>query len=131
MMHAALRREERQCVLDTHRQYFADILAFEQNAQGLRVEAFAAADIAKHLHIGQETHFDALHPLAFASFAAATRGIEGKAAGGESTHARLGCIGVQAANRIPETNVGRGAGARRFANGGLIDLKHPADRLPS
>src|ERR1700733_11321773 len=123
MMHAALRCEERQRVLDAHRQYLADILALEQNAQGLRIEAFAAADIAEHLHIGQETHFDALHALTLASFAAATCGIEGEAARGEATHARLGCIRVEAANGIPESDVGRGTGARRLADRGLIDLE--------
>src|ERR1700722_7150815 len=131
MMHAALRREERQRVLDAHRQYLADILAFEQDTQGLWIEAFAAADIAEHLHVGQETHFDALHALTLASFAAAACGIEGKAARGEATHARLGCIRIEAANGIPESDISRGAGARRFADGGLIDLEHPADRLPA
>src|ERR1700735_5093141 len=104
MMHAALRCEERQRVLDAHRQYLADILALEQNAQGFWIEAFAAADVAQHLHIGQETHFDALHALALASFAAAAGGVEREPAGGESPHARLGCICVEAANGVPKTD---------------------------
>src|ERR1700689_1943508 len=131
MMNAALCREERQRVLSAQRQYLADILALEQDTQGFRIEALTAADIAEHLHIRQETHFNTLHALAFASFAAATRRIEGKAAGGEATHARLGCIREQAANGIPESDVGRGAGPRRLTDGGLIDLEHPADRLPT
>src|SRR5580700_10923096 len=128
MMNAAMRGEERQRILDAHRQYLADILALEQNAQGFRIEALAAADIAEHLHIRQETHFNPLHALAFASFAAAARGIERKAAGREATHARLGCISEQAANGIPESDVGRGTGPRRLTDGGLIHLEHPADR---
>src|ERR1700689_5256181 len=111
MMNAALCREERQRVLDAQRQYLADILALEQDTQGFRIEAFAAAEIAEHLHVRQETHFNALHALALASFAAAACSIEGKAAGSVSTHARLGCIRIQAADRIPEADVGCGAGA--------------------
>src|SRR5258708_31923238 len=129
MMDAANRCEEWQRVFDAHREYLADIPALEQNTQGFRIEAFAAAFVAKHLHIRQETHFDALHSLAFAGLAAAARGIEGKAAGGESTHARLGGIRVQAANGIPESDVCGGARAGGFCDGGLIGLLHSAYRL--
>ena len=131
MVHAALRGEELQRVLDAHRERLADVLALEQNAQGLRIEAPAAADVAQHLHVGQEAHLDALHSLALAGLAAAAGGIERKAAGGEAAHARFGGIRVEAANGIPESDIGGRAGARRLADGSLIDLEHAADRSAS
>src|SRR5258707_7029019 len=131
MMDAANRCEEWQRVFDAHREYLADIPALEQNTQGFRIEAFAAAFVAKHLHIRQETHFNALHSLAFAGRAAAARGVEGKAAGGESTHARLGGVRVEAANGIPESDVCGRTRAGCFADGSLIDLEHAADRMPA
>src|SRR6202000_3260838 len=71
MMDAALRSKELECILHAHGKYFTYILAFEEDAQRFRIEALAAADVAKHLHVRQEAHFDALHSLTFAGLAAA------------------------------------------------------------
>src|SRR5258707_1395307 len=62
--------------------------------QGLGAEAFAAADVAENLDIGQEAHLDALHSLTLAGLAAAAGRIEGKSAGREPPNARFGGIRV-------------------------------------
>src|SRR5882724_4851447 len=131
MVDAALSAKEREGILDAHRENLADVLPLEQNAQGLRIESFAPADVAEHLNIRQETHFDALHSLAVACLAASARGIERETAGGESAHARLGGVGIQSANGVPESNIRCRARAWRLADGRLIDLQHAADGLPS
>src|ERR1700733_15502736 len=129
-MYATLGCEERQRIVDAHGETVAYALALEQDGQGFRIEALAAADIAQHLHVGQEAHLDALHSLAFAGLAAAAGGVEGKPAGGDPAHAGLGGVRVEAPDGVPETDVGRGAGAGRLADGGLIDFENAADFLP-
>ena len=131
MMHAALGREEFQRVVDAHRERLADVLALEQDRQRFRIEASAAAYVAQDLHIGQEIHLDALHALALAGLAAAAGRVEGEAAGRKPAHPRLGRIRVQPADRVPESDVGGRAGARRLADGSLIDFENAADGLPS
>src|SRR5579859_685311 len=131
MVDAALGGEELQSIIDAHGEDLADILALEENAQGVRIESPPAADIAEHLHVGQETHFDALHTLALAGIATPADGVEGEAAGSETADSRLGGVGIQPADRIPESDIGGRTGARRLADGCLIDLENPADRLPS
>ena len=131
MLHAALRGKELHRLVDAQRQGLADALALEQNAQGLGIEAPAAAHVAQHLHVGQEAHLDALHALALAGFAAAARGVERESAGGEAADARVGGFRIQPADRIPESDVGGRTGARGLADRRLVDLEHPADRLPA
>src|SRR5438552_11135395 len=129
MAHAVLRGEESLCVLDAHGQHLADAPALEQNAQGLGIEAPAAADIAQHLYIGEKIHLDALHALALAGFAAAAGGVEGEAAGGEAADARLCGLGEQAPDGIPKADIGGRAGPRRLADGRLVHLEYAADGL--
>src|SRR5882672_2923972 len=94
VVYAALGCEELERIVDTHGKGLADALALEQDAQGLGVEAFAAADVAENLDIGQEAHLDALHSLTLAGLAAAAGRIEGKSAGREPPNARFGGIRV-------------------------------------
>src|ERR1700743_1021031 len=114
MMYARLRLEEFHGVIDAHAEHVADASTLEFHLQRFAIEAPAAAAVAQHSHVRQEVHFDPLHALTFASFAAATAGVEGKAAGVISPHARLGQIREQTSNRIPESNVGGRAGTRRL-----------------
>ena len=131
MLHAALGGEELDGIVDAQRRALADALALEQNPQGFGIEASAAAHIAEHLHIRQEAHLDALHPLAFAGLAAAAGRIEREAAGREAADACVGGLGIQPADRVPESDVGGRTGARRLADRRLVDFEHAADRLPA
>src|ERR1700676_4243905 len=131
MAYAALGREEFERIVDAHRKRVADTPALEQDRQRFRIEASAAADVAQYLNVGQEAHLDALHSLTLAGLAAAAGRIEGKPAGCKPAHARLRGIRVQSADGIPEPDVGCRAGARRLADGTLIDLEDTADFLPA
>ena len=131
MMHAVLSREEFQRVVDAHRQRFADVPALEQDGQRVRIEASAAANVAQDLNIGQKVHLDALHALALAGLAAAAGGVEGETAGRKPSHPRLDRIRIHAADGLPESDIGRRAGARSLADGSLVDFEHAADGLPS
>src|ERR1700704_91031 len=46
-----------------------------------------------------------------------------------AAHARLGGIGEQAPDRVPEADVGGGAGARRLADRRLVDLERALDSV--
>ena len=72
-----------------------------------------------------------LHALALAGLAAAAAGVEREAARVVAAHARLGRVREQPADRVPEADVGGGAGARRLADRRLVDFEHAADVLPA
>ena len=72
-----------------------------------------------------------LHALAFAGVAAPAGGIEREAARAVAAHARLGRVGEELADVVPEADVGRRARARRLADRRLVDLEHAPDRLPA
>src|SRR5690606_30188440 len=117
-------------LVDAHREHVADRFALERNGERLAVEARPAADVAQHLHVGQEAHLDALDALTLATAAAPVARVEREPAGIVAAHARLGRLGEQAPYGIPEADIGRGTRARRLADGGLIDFQHSLDRLP-
>ncbi len=99
--------------------------------KGFRVEARAVAGFAQGLHIGQEAHLHPGHALALAGLAAAALGVEGEAPGAPAVDARILGLGVELADIVPEADVGGRAGARGLADGGLVHLQHPQDRLPA
>ncbi len=74
------RREEVDRLVDLHLQHVADALAAPAHRQRLGVEALAVADVARHLHVGQEAHLDRPHALPFAARAAALAGVEARSA---------------------------------------------------
>ena len=89
------------------------------------------AGLAEHLHVGQEAHGDGTDALAFAAGAAALAGIEAEAPGPIAARLGLQRLGEQLADGVPEADVGGGAAARRFADGGLIDFQHAVNGLES
>jgi len=81
-----------------------------------------AADFAHDVDIGEEIHLDAAEAVALASFTAAAFDVEAEAAGAVAAFARLWKHGEEFADRSEDASVGGGIGARRAADGGLIDL---------
>ena len=61
------RGEELDRLVDLHLQHVADALAAPADGQRLGVEALAVADVAGHLHVGQEAHLDGAQALALRS----------------------------------------------------------------
>ena len=127
----APRGEELQGFVHSHVQHVGDGLAVEADLVGLGVETSAAAGVAEDAHVGQEVHLDGAHALAFAGGAAAAGGVEGEARGGVAAQAGFAGVGEEAADGVPEADVGGGGGARGLADGGLVHFQHALDALPA
>ena len=126
-----IEREEFDGLVDFHRQHFADVLAAPRHRERLRIEALAVADVARHLHVGQETHADRAHALALARRATAFAGIEREARRRVAARAGFERAGEQLADRVPHADVSRRTRARRLADRRLIDFEHAVDRFPA
>ena len=93
-------------MVNGHIQNISDgILIAEHHLQGLAVEAFAVAHIARDVHIRQELHFDTQLPLSLTGFTASAMHIERETPGLVSAHFAFGQFGVQLANFIKQTCV--------------------------
>ena len=110
-----------------HGQHLADIFFPEGDLQGSWVVAHAVAFLTVDPGGGEEIHFE-FHPaVAFAIGAPPTLGIEGETGGFEAAHACLGELSEEGADVVEDFNVGGGAGAGGFADGGLIDFVNGFD----
>ncbi len=83
--------------------------------------AGAVAVFAGQFDVGEELHFDGDGAVALAGVAAAAGNVEGEVAGGEREALGLGLRGKELADEIEALDVGDGVGARRAADGGLVD----------
>ena len=97
--------------------------------QRLLVVAAAVADLALHVDVGHEIHFDASLPVALAGFAAAAADVEAEAPRLVAALARLGQHGEKVADGREDLRVGGRIGARRAANRRLIDADDFVDLL--
>src|SRR5271170_3311813 len=96
--------------------------AFVTHGESFCVVAFAAADFAGDVNIGQEIHFDAALAVALAGFAATAFYIEAEAAWAIAAFARFREHGVKLANGRENAGIGGRIGARRAADGRLVNL---------
>src|SRR5450755_623058 len=112
-----------------HLEQVGDGVAVVANRERFTVVTAAAADIALHVHVGQEIHFDAALAFALASFAASAGDVEREASGLVSALARLGQHSVEVADRGKNSRVGRGIRARRAADGRLVDANDLVDQF--
>ena len=83
-------------------------LPFEAHRQGLRVVALAAADLAGHVHVGEEVHLDLDHAVAAARLAAATLHVEAESPGVVAAGARIGQLREDLADLVERLGVGAG-----------------------
>src|SRR6202034_1406279 len=97
------------------------------HGQRLLVVPAAVADLALHVDVRHEIHFDAALAIALAGFAAAADDVEAEATGLVATLARLGQHGEQIADRREHLRVSRRVGARRAADWRLIDADDLVD----
>ena len=107
---------------DGHVEDLADVFAFVLDFEGFAVVAFAVADFAGDVHVGQEVHFDFNHAVALAGFAAAAFDVEGESADVVAAFAREGDTGEEFADGGEQAGIGGGVGARGAADGGLVDV---------
>ena len=121
--------EELQRLLDGHLQDLGDVLALVVDLERLAVVALALADLARHVHVGQEVHLDLDDPGPLARLAAAALDVEAEAARLVAAQPRLRDRGEQLAQRRPEAGVGRRVRARGAPDRALVDLDHLVDLL--
>ncbi len=131
VMDFAVRREKLDGFVHLHLQHLAGVAAAQPHGERFRVEAQTVAIGAGHGDVGQEVHRHLHRALPLAGRAAAGAGVEGEAAGGIAADARFLGVGEQLTNAVPEAQIGGGAGAGRFADGGLIDFEHALQALPA
>src|SRR5438105_11421371 len=79
--HARYRLKKLGGFLDRHVEHVGDRLALEQHFERLAVIAFALADVAGDVDVGQKVHLDLDDAIALAGLAAAALDVEREAAG--------------------------------------------------
>src|SRR5262249_36984621 len=79
--------------------------------------------------VGQEAHLHAEPSLSGAGLAAAAGDVEGEAAGVVAAQPRVRDLGEEPADVVEAADVGRRGGARRAADGRLVDLDRPRQVL--
>jgi hypothetical protein len=70
--------------LDREVQDLRDVPALVLHLERFAVVALAVADVAGHVHVGQEVHLDLDHAVALAGLAAAAGHVEARSAPGRS-----------------------------------------------
>ena len=89
----------------------------------LTVIALSLADLAGNIDIGEKMHLDLDDAVALTGLAAAALDIEGEAPGTEAAPLGFLRLGEQVADIIEHAGIGGGVGARRAADGRLIDVR--------
>ncbi len=106
---------------DGHVEDVVDVLALVLHLEHGGLVAGAVAFFAGELDVGEELHLDGDGAVAFADVAAAAGHVEGERAGGEVLAAGVGLRGEELADGVEGLDVGDGVGARRAADGRLVD----------
>ncbi len=110
-------------------QHFGDVLAAEQDLQRLAVVALPFADLAGHRDVRQELHLDLDVALTLARLAAAALDVEREPPRLIAAQSRLRHRGEELPDRREHAGVGRRVGARRPADGRLVDVDHLVEVL--
>ena len=112
--------------LNGHVQHLGNVFALVQNFQSFAVVTLAVADIARHIHVGQEVHFHFHHAVALTSLAASaavrSADVKAKATGAIAAFARYGYLGHEVAYVREHAGVSSGVAARCTANGRLVNV---------
>ena len=114
-------------LVDAHRQHAGDRAVAVAHGQRLAVELPAVANRAGDKQVGQKPHFDPLHALALAFFAAAALGIKTKAAHFVAKLLGVFGAGKDAADFVKNAGVRRRVRAGRAANRRLVDMNQPVE----
>jgi hypothetical protein len=114
--------EELERLLDGMSRTSAMFLPLNWTVEGVAVVAGALADLARHVHVGQEVHLDLDGAVARAGLAAAALDVEAEAPGQVAADLGLGGLGEQLADVVEHAGVGGRVGARGAADGRLVDV---------
>ena len=99
--------------------------------RGIVVVAFAVADLAVHIHVGQEVHLDGAHASTFAVLASPSAHIERETPGLVAAYAGAGQLGEEGSDLIEDTDIGGRIAARGTADGSLVYLDDFVDMFDS
>ena len=123
--HIAVGAEKMDCFANRQIQHIGHIdafpLALNGHFQNLRPVALAVAVGAAQVDVAQELHFDVLEARAAAGGAAPVPAVEAELGGGVATFAGQVGIGKDLAHSIPRPHITDRVGARRLADGRLVD----------
>src|SRR5262249_18700715 len=100
-----------------------------RDVERLAVVALALADVAGDVDVGQEVHLDLDDAVALARLAAPALDVEREAAGLVAARLGLGQAGEPFADRGERARIGGRVGARRAADGRLVDVDDLVDVL--
>ena len=121
--------EKRGRLLERELQHLADGPALPGEVGELRAVTQTAAVVARQVGVGHEGHFEFDAARALAGCAAAARRVEGEAGGGVAADFRLGQRCEKLPDEVEDAEVGGGRGARRLADGRLVDLDDRFENL--
>ena len=113
--------EEMQRFLHRHVEHIVDAFSFVFDLQRLTVVAFAAADLAGHIDVGEEVHLDLDDAVAAAGLAASAFFVEAEASLVVAFGLGVGGGREQVADQIKRACVGGRVGAGRASDGRLVD----------
>ena len=99
-------------------------LALNGDLQNLGPVALAVAVRAAQVDVAQELHLDMLEAGPAADRAASVAIVEAELAGGVTALPGQRCLRKQLAHGVPGADIAGRVGARRFADGGLVDKHH-------
>ena len=110
--------------VDGHIQHIGNGFSLKTHFQRLSVVTLAVTYLARHIHIRQEIHLNALVPIALASFAASATDVEGEASRLISTYLRFGQADKQIADIGKHTGISGRIGTRRSSQRRLVHIHH-------
>src|SRR5207302_8052228 len=119
--------EKRQGFAIRQLQDFVDILSVIADFQDAALEARTTAFLADEFDVREKLHLDGDGAVALASFAAASRHVEGKMTSCITVALRIGRISESFTNRVEGFEIGGRIRTRRTADRGLIDNDYVAD----
>ena len=121
--------EEVRRFVHRQRQHLGDVQPLVAHLERLAVVAASVADVAGDVDLRQELHLDAQRPLSLAGFAAPALDVEGEAPRLVAAHLRLRQRGEEFADGRHRAGVGGRIGARRPADGRLVDVDDAVEFL--
>ena len=115
-------REELQRLLDRHVEDLGDGLALVVDLERLAVVAIPLADLAWHVHIGQEVHLDPDRAVTRACLAATALDVEREPSLLVTADLRLRGVGEELADVVEHPGVRRGVAPGGAADRALVDM---------
>ncbi len=103
-----------------HVEHFVYVLALIAHLERLAVVAVAAADVARHIYVGQKVHLNFDYAVARAGFAPAALYVEREAVALVTARLGVGCGGEHIAYQVKQAGVRGRVGARRAAYRRLV-----------